>query len=580
VSEPCLTICPSESTRRADTCALQEFVLSAPADRRALYWRRDNSVDSTADPSDAPIARHGEVLSFDTFVNSFYASYWAELAGPLPLRLTTETSGACTIRVIQTGAGRRHVLQQIDADGAHAISTTDLLRGDGVLHLEVEARSGAAASLHRAAWMSDAPSRFPVRLTIVTCSFGREGQLSENLKTIAPCVSARSEISEVIVVHQGERALESVPLFAALTAADAFQGKLRVIRQANFGGSGGFGRGMLETLAGDSTHVLLLDDDIEIDAAMLPRLIALLRHTGPETIIGGQMLNLRRPTMLSASNETMDLVTMDGENPLHGVDLAQPGAAGAFARVRTSDYNAWWMCCLPVGLLRRVGLPLPFFIRHDDTEHGVRCTAAGARTVTMPGLFVWHQPFDEGRSPWISYYDRRNKMIASAAHGRLSLVHALRWYFRDMRRALALHQYGFCLANCLAVEHFLAGPEAVFSTPRTTHDRLRADQAQSVLLAAVLRRLAAKQPRQAPVLEPSLLRTTLALSIGAVRGQARERTSARSALALHARTWWAAVLLALFCRRVARHYRSTARSYTEPAFWLAYLGLPQDGSRT
>jgi galactofuranosylgalactofuranosylrhamnosyl-N-acetylglucosaminyl-diphospho-decaprenol beta-1,5/1,6-galactofuranosyltransferase len=577
VSDPCSTICLSDPAGRADDRALHEFVLSAPADRRALYWRLNNSIDSA---SDRPIARPGEVLSFDTFVNSFYASYWRDLAGPFPLRLTTETSGACTVRVVHSGTGRRQVLQQIDADGAHAISTTDLLREDGVLHLEIEARSGAVVSLHRAAWITDAPSRFPVRLTIVTCSFGREAQLSENLKTIASCVSGTPEISEVIVVHQGDRDLESIPLFTALRAADTFHGKLRVIRQPNFGGSGGFARGMLETLARDSTHVLLLDDDIEIDAAMLPRLLAILRHTDPETIVGGQMLNLRHPTRLSASNETFDLVTLQRDNPLSGLDLTQPGATGVFARVRTSNYNAWWMCCLPVALVRRVGLPLPFFIRHDDTEHGLRCTESGARVITMPGLFVWHQPFDEGRSPWISYYDRRNQMIAAAAHGRLSLRHALRWYVRDMSRALASHQYGFCLANCLAVEHFLAGPEAVFSTPRATHDRLRADQARSVLLAAVLRRLAAKHARQSPELARSLFRTTLALSISAIRGESREQASARSALALHARTWWAAVLLALRCRRVARQYRSTARAYTEPSFWLAYLGLSHDGSRT
>lgn len=560
---------------------LQPLLSGAEADRRALYWHMEQGCAARRAAPTADSASHGS-LFLGTFVNSFYEAYWRDLAGLQSISFSVEATaprtGPCTIRLVRSRPdGTDEIVAQASVDtGASIKIDVPPPTQSGVLHAEIGG-ADAMALLERAAWTTDDPPRRSVRLAVIICSFAGEAQLSRNLGRLASTAAGVAEIVEILVVHQGERPLTDSEPFATLLSHNAATAKLRVIHQANFGGCGGFARGMLESLDSGATHVLTLDDDIDIDPSMLPRLTALLRYVRDDTVVGGQMLDLRRPTKLHASDETIDLEALEHHNPLRGLDLANPGSIRVFSEVRFSNYNAWWMCALPTDLLRRIGLPLPFFIRHDDTEHGYRAAMQGARIVTMPGMFVWHRPFEEGRSPWISYYDRRNKMIAAAAHGKFRSLRALRWYNRDMKKALASRQYGFCLANCQAVEDFLAGPAAVFSPPFQTHQRLRSAQAGAILIAAVLRRLAIKQRPQTPPDHRSRYGSLVSLLPAAAAAAPTERRVARAALRLHWRVFRAAANLAIHGRSATRQYRLQAQSFTGPAFWRRYLGLDGQG---
>ena len=332
-------------------------------------------------------------------------------------------------------------------------------RGDGVLELEAD----ESVVVHAACWITFDPPRHDVALAIVICSFNQPEAVSESLRRLA------GTPARVIVVHQGDAEL-SVP------------SGVEVVRQPNFGGSGGFARGMIEALDGGATHVLLLDDDVRLDPDLPARLRSLLARLTRPTTIGGQMLDLSRPTVLGASHETVELTRMRLRNPLGGTDLAAPDATAAFARRHVSDYNGWWCCCVPAETVR-AALPLPMFVRHDDVEHGLRTTRAGSEVVTMPGMFVWHKPFDAKIKLWYAYYDRRNKLIVAALHGALPGPPLARLFLADCWRALTLHRYDICWAACRGARDFLAGPAVVFSDPAARHAEIVAGVARSALQA-------------------------------------------------------------------------------------------------
>jgi galactofuranosylgalactofuranosylrhamnosyl-N-acetylglucosaminyl-diphospho-decaprenol beta-1,5/1,6-galactofuranosyltransferase len=367
--------------------------------------------------------------------------------------------------------------------------------------------------------------------------------------------------------------LRDVPEIAEILSADSFAGKLHIIRQDNFGGTGGFTRGIIESLAGRATHAALLDDDTEIDPNILVRLSRLLGYIEPDVTIGGQMLNVRLPTQLSASHEAVDLEALTLHNPLRASDLSAPGAAQLFATRHTSAYNGWWLCCIPVPAVRQVGLPLPMFIRHDDIEYGTRCTFAGVRVVTMPGIFVWHEPFEAGRSPWISYYDRRNLMITAAVHNRLKLRSALAWYWNDVSPALALDHFGFVAANCRAMEDYLKGPAHVFSEPQLRHREMQQEHARYSLVAAVLRR---SRGTRATTVAPSNVaraRAMLRFVSDALWGEKQTARMARTIIRLHVRAILAVCALVIKHKRLAFEYRSCAPYYSGITFWQRYLNL-------
>lgn len=469
------------------------------------------------------------------YLNAFYLRYWRELTGLETLSVALEVSGPGALRVLHRRSGADDSLvREITLDGDRRTLSLDIPLDrpgeDGVLEVE----TGDAVTVHSGSWVTFDEPRRDVRLAIVICSFNKPAAVVESVRRLA------NANARVIVVHQGESSLE-VPEGA------------EVVRQANFGGSGGFARGILEALDGDATHVLLLDDDVRLDPGLPARLTSLLARLERPTTIGGQMLDLSEPTVLAASHERVELGRLRLHNPLRGTSLAGPGAPALFARRHVSDYNAWWCCCVPAETLR-AGLPLPMFVRHDDTEHGLRTTRSGSEVVTMPGIFVWHEPFESKAKPWYTYYDRRNMLIVAALHGNVPARTLARLFVRDCWTALTIHRYEFCWAACRAVRDFLAGPSVVFSDPRPLHEEVVAGLARSSL--ATMRSYRARGGKHVPLLR-SLRRPEVAVPARAI---VRQMLSAGWGLLRRA-------------DRVSAEYRAEAHRYESPEFWRAYLGV-------
>lgn len=554
---------------------LQDLLLDASADRRSLYWR---VVGPSMEGVTAPMAPAGGFICFDTFLNSFYERYWRDLTDLTSLGLDIEVSGPCTIRICrwQEKTGQIVVAQSASTGSRRwcqlLISLETMPANDAVIHVEVEAH-GETASVHQGRWITEKAPVNPVALALVYCSFGRQAELAATLARIASEVARTDGIQRVTIVDQSTQSLRDAPGMAELLTGNAFAGKLHIVRQDNFGGAGGFTRGIIEAVQDHATHVVLLDDDTDVDPNIFVRLCTLLGHIGAEVTIGGQMLNIRSPLQLSASHESVDLAALTLHNPMHRTDLSAAGSPRLFASRHLSGYNGWWLCCLPVSVIERVGLPLPLFIRHDDIEYGTRCRLAGSQIVTMPGIFVWHEPFEAGRAPWISYYDRRNLMIVAAVHGRLKLRSVLAWYGKDLWSALAQDHFGFVIANCLAVEDYLAGPDHVFLEPAGRHLALRNAHARYSLLAATLRR---SRDGRVPTQRPSAgahAKAMLRYVIDAVCGERQAARMARTILRLYARAAIDGCRLIIFHWHVARQYRFSAKYYITSKFWFGYLGI-------
>ena len=72
--------------------------------------------------------------------------------------------------------------------------------------------------------------------------------------------------------------------------------KVTISPNENVGGAGGFARGMIESMEQDvpATHVLLMDDDVEVSPESIMRTYNLLRIVKPEyseAFVSGAMLN-------------------------------------------------------------------------------------------------------------------------------------------------------------------------------------------------------------------------------------------------------------------------------------------------
>ena len=256
-------------------------------------------------------------------------------------------------------------------------------------------------------------------MSIAITTFNRAAYCMNQLRAIAGSSALRKRLDTVYCTDQGS---DLVCEQEGFTEVSADLGKqLTYIQQANLGGSGGFSRGMYETVkAGDSDFVLLLDDDAVSEPESILRSIQFSDYTIRPVLVGGGMFHLDNRTMLYTQGERINPQRMwmyPSKSMGYNHDFSVEPLRDSPDRHQRidEDFNGWWMCLIPVAVMKKIGLSLPVFIKFDDIEYGLRAGKAGFPTVCLPGVAVWHQAWhdkDPARS-WEEYFTERNRWIAA-----------------------------------------------------------------------------------------------------------------------------------------------------------------------
>ncbi|CAN5172701.1 MAG: glycosyltransferase [Nocardioides sp.] len=413
----------------------------------------------------------GRRVTFATYFNAFPASYWRRWTEFDSVRLVTTLTGTGNL-IVYRSTSKGHVVRagglSIDADSATEYSIDLSLKpfiDGGWYWFELEAGHTELA-MDSAVWGFDTERTAEGRVTIGITTFNRPDFCVAQLTNIAQDSDVLSIIDEVIVVDQGTQLVSDDPDFEA--AAQALGDKLRVIRQANLGGSGGFSRAMNEALEmGASDYVLLLDDDVVCELEGIHRAVALADLAKTTCLVGGQMLSLYDRSVMHAYGEAIARYRWFwGPAPAteHGHDFAHKSLRSTswLHRRIDVDYNGWWMCLIPTQVIREIGLSLPMFIKWDDAEFGLRAGAAGFPTVTMPGVAVWHVPWTEKDDTldWQAYFHERNRLVSALLHSPYPRGGKLvRESLENHLKRLMSMQYSTGEIILMALQDVLDGPE-------------------------------------------------------------------------------------------------------------------------
>ena len=413
--------------------------------------------------------RSGEQISFGTYFNAFAASYWRRWTSVRDIRLVVRTSGTGTVTVYKSNA--RGSVQRVD--GVHLDGdTTSVFElslkpfGDGGWYWFDLAASADGLVLESAQWEAAETGRPKGQVTLEITTMNKPDFCLNNARILADNPDVLENVKEILIVDQGTQKVEDQEGFAAVR--DALGGKLRIINQANLGGSGGFARGMFEAVENGSDYALLLDDDIVVEPESIVRLLTFADHCRKPTIVGGHMFDLYNRSVLHTFGEVVDpyrivpaLPHADMETR-HDFSVANLRQTPWLHRRVDVDYNGWWMCLIPTKVIREIGLALPLFIKWDDAEYGLRAREAGFATVSMPGAAVWHVSWidKDDLVGWQAYFHARNRLITTLIHspypkgGRV-----LRESFQSDVKHLVSMQYFTEHGHIEALRDLLKGPD-------------------------------------------------------------------------------------------------------------------------
>ncbi|UOR02259.1 glycosyltransferase [Leucobacter allii] len=444
---------------------------------RPVRLTQNAHIDNVLSRSSSRV-RAGHRVSYASYFNAFPAAYWQRWTVVDRVRLTLRTEGPGTIIVYRSNASG--VQQRVDSRPVSGSEESvfelplasfndggwywfDLIAGDGDLVLE------------HGAWTTDAEFVSPGKLSLGLTTYNKPDYCVATLANIADDDALLEGIDRIFLVDQGTRKVRDEPGFDAVAAR--LGERLRVIEQPNIGGSGGFSRSMAETLEREETDFLLLiDDDIAFETESALRALQFGRLSRTPVIVGGHMFDLLDKPVLHAWAEVVrpePFMWGPSFEEQHRHDFRKRNLRQTpwmHARL-DADYNGWWMCMIPKRVIAEIGLSLPVFIKWDDAEYGLRAQAAGYRTVSMPGVALWHVSWldKDDSQDWQAFFHTRNRIIAGLLHsdrprsGKL-LQNSGR---QDIKKLLNMQYY----ATQLAVD----GMRSVLRGPEGLHDAIAQD---------------------------------------------------------------------------------------------------------
>ncbi|MBO6006811.1 MAG: glycosyltransferase family 2 protein [Aeriscardovia sp.] len=328
-------------------------------------------------------------------------------------------------------------------------------------------------------WELGVPEVLETRLAIVSTTFKKEPYIQKTIRALKEGFFKDFPLSHFFVIDNG-RTLDP----------DLGGENVSIVANPNVGGSGGFAKGMLEALKpeGGFTHVLLMDDDVEICTESVKRTARLLSILRPEwrgAFVAGAMLNLDNKNL---QMEDAGYMTAKGrfapQKPVLGMDqvegLVRNETFEPEGEMRSQGYASWWYCAIPVKEVERVGLPLPLFLRGDDAEYSLR---AGAKLITMNSIGLWHMAFQVKYSAAVERYQVvRNVFAARFATGFAPDSD----FLLDMKNSIRLELKKFGYDNASLVldgfEDFLRGPRFLSNPLRAEEAFKRANRAQEQML--------------------------------------------------------------------------------------------------
>ena len=393
---------------------------------RGVKRRQDNCI----------LMHAGEVLDFTTYFNSLSLKKWKRYTTIKALQLALQLEGhfQVTFHLYDEKGSVRH--SSVETESSYFTYSMEAEELNGVLlGFSLHCMSDAGQYIG-GQWNGEFTQWEDKKIGISITTFKREKYVKRTMNLLHDFQKDHPWLS-VLVVDNG-------------STLEEMQGeRFHIIHNRNFGGSGGFTRGMIEYVEqGSVDYVLLMDDDIVLETSALERTFSLLSGLKEEcrdSFLSGAMLSLEKPCIQYENTARWGKIRLHGEgknlNLVNASNLVQNEKVPS----QKNRYGAWWYCAIPVHRIHEIGYPLPIFVKGDDMEYGIR---NHREVLSMNGIGVWHQSFQSKMSPVVNYYSDRNMLIINNyAEGCNSITFVFAVTGRVIKRAVQGNFAGIYVLN-------------------------------------------------------------------------------------------------------------------------------------
>lgn len=439
---------------------LQSFVFpDEVCKEQEVYYRTCGEVQSDKNKQRLVLAA-GSSLYSDTYMNLFDYAVWGKYTVIRHAALQIELEGKGHVEIWIEQNGQKHILHShyYYLSQRKNISIPLMVQEEGYIYFVIKAEE---QTVFYKACYSTMEQAQETELTLVLCTYKREQQIKKNIWKLLQSRFWKegSALYHKLFIRVVDNASE-----LELVQTD----NLKLYHNPNTGGSGGFTRGIVETQKEyenfKTTHIILMDDDVELELETFYRVYAFLAYIKQEfsdEVISGRMFRLDDRKIQYTASEIWN-----GGNIRHlgeNLDVSKRENLKDINNQR-GEYSGWWFAVFPYAFT--VGnLPYPFFIHCDDVEYGLR---HGGNPIVLNGIQVWHETYEYRQSPVIAYYDYRNRLIVNAMYGLLGEDWKKEWK-RTISKYHIEKKWQWELAVIIAMNDFLKGKKGLNRVYRIDH---------------------------------------------------------------------------------------------------------------
>lgn len=446
----------------------------------SLYMKCDEgvSLNLSTEHAEVVLTKNG-VLSLNTYFNSFFEKFYAKYTELSSLDYLLKLEGDFQVSLFreQYGKENRELILTENCVNCQLLEPVKISLPDswqsedaGRLYLEITCLSDRGL-FTEGFIATEQPKLREVSLGIITCTFKKEVYVKNTVNAILKDDLLQDKKFQLFVIDNGK----------TLKQDEFDDPKVQLIPNRNVGGSGGFTRGLIHALDDVHTHFLFMDDDIELETESIYRLFPLYEYANQDFAISGSMFDLYKKHILSEAGalygQSLNRHGNSKYNPF-GVTCLKPGLNLENASVTnlllsedSPDYGGFWFFCFSRKTVKEIGLPLPFFIKIDDMEFGLRMKRCFSNSiVAFPGIAVWHEPFYAKNPVWDNYYTFRNHLVTHSIHDSLSYIDVVKFFTKGLLYSILSFDYNTALMLLNGFEDYMKGPLFLESTdPETLH---------------------------------------------------------------------------------------------------------------
>lgn len=401
-----------------------------------------------------------EKIDMETYFNLFSCLKWKKYVGIESVHLRLKFNGQVRAKIEHLRRKEGHIEKDclydeiIQSDGTEYQNSKEIfLPEEGTLGVMLEAIENTEFYEADFSTAQMNLENNDIHIGIGICTFKREKYVERNMNLLKESIlnNSNAESYGHIKICISDNA-------GTLEAEKIEDSAIRVVKNKNLGGVGGFTRTMLEFLNGHEkvSHILLMDDDAIILPETIERNYLFLKHLKKKYynyVIGGALMRLDHPSIQYESGALWNNGDMIAHN--HDFDMTSLERCVANEAEAEHDYVGWWYSCIPVTFINKNKLPLPLFIHRDDIEYGLR---ANGEFILLNGICVWHEAFENKCPGTNEYYDIRNLAILNAIHDdNFTGKQFKKILFKEISSNIGKYRYKYVDLNLLGILDFLKG---------------------------------------------------------------------------------------------------------------------------